>query len=133
SLIFPNRESIKLARAATVQVLSTGMRTGNVTEYAVVRNPGNFRLLYDANGKQIISGQYNDISMTGPYFVLERNGKKGLADSTGKILLQISYDGIGNYDNGFVATLRNQKFGLYNPVSGIDIRPQYDIGLRLYN
>lgn len=133
SIIFQNMESITLARAATVQVLSTGMRTGNVTEYAVVSNPGNFKLLYDANGKQIISGQYNDISMTGPYFVLERNGKKGLADSTGKILLQISYDGIGNYDNGFVATLRNQKFGLYNPVRGIDIRPQYDIGLRLYN
>lgn len=133
SIIFQNMESITLARAATVQVLSTGMRTGNVTEYAVVSNPGNFKLLYDANGKQIISGQYNDISMTGPYFVLERNGKKGLADSTGKILLQISYDGIGNYDNGFVATLRNQKFGLYNPVRGIDIRPQHDIGLRLYN
>lgn len=132
-LIFQNMERIKLAQAASVQILSTGMRSGNVMEYAVVRNPGNFKLLYDAYGRQIVSGQYNDISMTGPYFVLERNGKKGLADSTGKLLLQISYDGIGNYDHGFVATLRNKKFGLYDPVNGIEIRPQYDIGLRLYN
>lgn len=133
-LIFQNMGKVKLAQAATVQILNTGTHTrDSVLEYAVIRNPGNFKMLYDSYGKQIVSGQYNEISMTGPYFVLERNGKKGLADSTGKILLQINYDGIGNYDNGFMATLRNQKFGLYDPVKGIDIKPQYDIGLRPYN
>ena len=132
-LISQNMESVKLAQAATVQILRTGMRTDSVVEYAVVRNPGNFKMLYDSYGKQLVSGQYNDISMIGPYFVLDRDGKKGLADSTGKTLLQISYDGIGNYDNGFLATLRNKKFGLFNSVKGIDIKPQYDIGLRSYN
>src|SRR5690606_25905316 len=132
-LIFQNMESIKLAQAASAQILSTGSLRDSIIEYAVVRNPRNYKLLYDSNGKQIVSGQYNDISMIGPYFILERDGKKGLADSTGNILLQIIFDGIGNYDNGFMATLRNQKFGLYDPIRGIDIKPQYDIGLRLYN
>ncbi len=132
-LIFQNMESIKLAQAASAQILSTGSLRDSIIEYAVVRNPRNYKMLYDSNGKQIVSGQYNDISMIGPYFILERDGKKGLADSTGNILLQIIFDGIGNYDNGFMATLRNQKFGLYDPIRGIDIKPQYDIGLRLYN
>lgn len=133
-LVFQNKEKVKLAKAATVQILKAVMRQGGGTqEYAVVKNPGNFKLLYDTSGKQIISGQYNEINMTGPHFILERNGRKGLVDSTGKVLLPISFDGIGNYDNGFIATLRNQKFGLYSLQKGIEIKPQYDIGLRLYN
>src|SRR5690606_18743770 len=66
-------------------------------------------------------------------FVLDKRGKKGLADSTGNVLLPITYEGIGNYSEGYVSTLKNKKFGLFNSAKNIDIQPDFDVSLKPFH
>lgn len=134
-LLFQDKKRQQLNKSATVQVLRTSHPTTEAPqEYLLVKNPSNYKILFNSRGEQIIAGQYNDISPIGSaFFITERNGKKGLIDSLGKVLLTQSYDGIGNYAGGYITTLKGQKFGLFNPVNNVEINPQYDITVKVYN
>lgn len=135
-LLFQDKQTRQqLNNSATVQVLrSSETRDEAAKEYLLVKNPNNYKILYDPVGKQVIAGQYSDINIIGTdFFITEKSGKKGLVDSLGKVLLTQTYDGIGNYAAGYITTLKGQKFGLFNPANEVEIKPQYDITLKTYN
>ena len=103
-------------------------------EYLLLAGSRNQKLVFNQTGELILDGNYDDVQAIGyEYLILERNGRKGLADRSGNILLNIIYDGIGNYDQGFVSLLRNRRFGILNANKEVLIEPRYDAMLHRYN
>jgi len=59
--------------------------------------------IIDINGKRIFSNFYSNISILNEnYFLIEKNGKQGIADLTGKILLEPIYDEIMETQDKYV-------------------------------
>lgn len=134
-LIFQNGERKPIPTTGEVRVISALNHQGNSgAEILIINNSNNYKILYNQSGKQILTGQYTDINMLGgSYLVLEKYKRKGLADTTGNILIPVIYDGIGNYSGDYIITLKNQKFGMFHKEKAIDISPQYDVILKSYN
>lgn len=134
-VVFGNGDRTLLPKKTEFKVVKANNHLGKPgAEIFVVNNSNNYKTIYNQQGKQIINGRYDDVSMLGiHYIVLERYRRKGLADTTGNILLPVSYDGLGNYTDEDINILKNQKFGLYNRTKGVDISPQYDVILKPYN
>ena|GEM_PF-1285533 len=88
--------------------------------------------LLSLKGQQILPARYTKISLLTPDLIAVQTGKKsGLVDGTGKQILPMLYTAL-NYENGFVSTLKNGKFGLLHLSRGIDIPPQYERIIRPY-
>jgi len=66
------------------------------------------------------------------YLVVTRNGKKGLFLYTGKELLNAKYQGLSNYDNGYITTMLNNKFGLYTYRGDLLLSAKHDKPLKTY-
>ncbi len=132
--IFKTGDRKLLPKKATYKVAKANSHLGKSgAEIFLVNNSNNYKTVYNQSGKEIINGRYDDVSMLGTqYIVLARYNRRGLADTTGNILLPVTYDGIGNYTGEDINILKNQKFGLYNQVKGIEIGPQYDVILKPY-
>ena len=47
-------------------------------------------------------------------FLIEFNGKKGIADLNGEIIIEPEYDGITNYSDKDIILIKDQKFGNFN-------------------
>ncbi len=139
SALFSNGETISLGNSQDkIQILKPTIMSGSIdttaNEFMMLTNKSNFRRIFDNTGKEIISGFYNNVSYLGPNLILlDKNNKKGLADGTGKIVLPIKYDGIGNYNNGYISTLTGTRFGIFNSAKIININPEYDLSLQPYN
>ena len=58
-------------------------------------------------------------------FLIEFNGKKGIADLSGKIILEPDYDGITNQFEDDIILIKDQKFGNFNISSRDIISPSY--------
>lgn len=139
SALFSNGETISLGNIQDkIQILKPTIMSGSIdttaNEFMMITNKSNFRRVFDHTGKEIISGFFNNISYLGPnLLLLDKNNKKGLADDSGKIVLPIKYDGIGNYNNGYISTLIGTRFGVFNQSRNININPEYDLTLQPYN
>src|SRR5690554_646405 len=61
----------------------------------------NIELWDKKSGKRLISGQYDEIKIVpeGRFFELRIQNKKGLANSTGKVIASVKYDHINHFDN----------------------------------
>ncbi|MFW5760260.1 MAG: tetratricopeptide repeat protein [Cyclobacteriaceae bacterium] len=86
--------------------------------------------IYNKHGKKILNGKLDQVAALGNEYFLIAYRNKSLYDTTGTQLLKAIYDGIGNYENGFVSLLRNKKFGIYNKMLGVEISPQYSAMLK---
>ena len=56
--------------------------------------------------------------------------KKGLFHRSGKLALKVKYSAIGNYDNGYVSTLINGKFGIFNFDKNVFLSAKYQKALK---
>jgi hypothetical protein len=92
------------------------------------------RSLYNAQGKKLFSGAFDQISDAGAgIFIVSKKEKKGLVTSVGKILLPIEFDAVGPVNNGVISLLKNMRFGLYQIATKKLIKPAYDKNLIPYN
>lgn len=95
---------------------------------------GNARKVYNQKGRLLEQGRYKEIvAPDDQLLVLKTSRGAAIADSSGTILLKPIYDAVGNYQNGYFATLNNSKFGIFNPYKGVHIPPQYKVALRPYS
>ncbi len=89
--------------------------------------------IYDKNGKSIhVSKSAPEIKAIGNYLCLDRGGKKGLINLAGETLLDIRYDAIGNFKEGYVSVLSRGRFGLFHEENDIFIRPSFTKNIQAY-
>jgi len=62
-----------------------------------------------------------------------KGGEKGLSDSTGRNVLPIKYDAIGDWFDDNVSILKGKKFGLFNYSTRKTIQPTYYRPIKPYN
>lgn len=87
--------------------------------------------LVTVNGRILLSAVYDEISngydLFKKYYVLRKDKVYGLADSTGKLLLPMEYDGIRtNNSYMLIEVTKNGKDGLVNTAGKWLIPPDYD-------
>lgn len=93
-------------------------------------NKGVFKV-FNINGHKIIDGKYSSLEALGrEYLLVEKAGKKGLFHNSGKLALKIRYSAIGNYNNGYLSTLINGKFGIYNFEKNVFLSAKYQKALK---
>ena len=122
------------------KVLVSGYEIGgyysNIKE-VIVKNDKSEWGLIDLDGKIIIPFSDTEISDWGDFFLLEKNGKRGIMDSNGKMIIPMIYEYIDYpYYDTFVVTTNGKK-GLINKFNRFVIEPKYDdldnfLGDRLY-
>lgn len=83
--------------------------------------------LFDpAKSQPLLPPAYDRISLLGhEWLLLERQGRRGVADLNGQILLPLQTQEIG-YADGRVVLVRQQRFGLYDPATGATLAPQWE-------
>lgn len=108
---------------------------GDSLEYIVVTDPKKRLItLYNLKGEKIralTNTQMN--ALYDNFFIVEKNGKKGIMNSSGKIVLATYYDAIGKPKNGIFSLLQRNKFGAFGVNDGFTIRPEYESALSVYN
>ncbi len=88
--------------------------------------------LLSAKGQPILPAKYDKITLwTADLIAVQSGSKWGLMDGNGKQILPVLYTAL-KYENGFISTLKNGKFGLLHMGRGIDLPPQYERIVRPY-
>jgi hypothetical protein len=87
--------------------------------------------VYNIYGVEILDGRYTNVEALGfEYIIAERSGKKGLFHKSGEQVLKTNYNAIGNYDDGYVSTLINGRFGIYNYQKDVFLSTKYEKRLK---
>ena len=102
----------------------------SATEFIAVKLKTGNSQVYNSQGEEILTGKFDHATALGNEYLVVEYRNKALYDTAGNQLLRSIYDGIGNYNNGFVSLLRNKKFGIYNNMLGVEISPKYNAMLR---
>lgn len=93
---------------------------------AVVMNAGKYGII-NQQSEAIVKIDYDNIERLGNLFLLYTQGMIGLADETGTIIKNPSYDSIKALKNGYFLVERNERYGVIDE-SGRDILPtNYEI------
>jgi hypothetical protein len=90
----------------------------------------NYRTLISSTGRTIeLGNRYETFQLQGNRYIIvgNRKGLKGILDLKGKEILKPRYEGIGNFKEGYLALLKNKKFGLFGGEDETLIAPVYDI------
>ncbi|GIV37872.1 MAG: hypothetical protein KatS3mg032_2251 [Cyclobacteriaceae bacterium] len=91
------------------------------------------KALYNAQGQHLFTADVQQILYAGEgYFEATRNNKKGLLGPAGNWVIPAGFDALGPVQNGWVSTLRNNRFGMWNLTIQKEIRPEYDNNLIPY-
>ncbi len=126
-LIFPNYQKIKLGDYKNLRILkSPVIKNQNETaiEFIEIEYDRNRSDTYGINGNLVLKGSNLNLQLLGEeYFKKSYRGKVGLTDTSGQELLKPQFQGIANYDDGYVSLLNNKKFGIYNKRLGIYLKP----------
>lgn len=141
SLFFLNkRQRIPLQSNETVRILRPSFMPDSLAakreQYdKVAVSAGKNMRVYNLEGKLLVQGRYEDVQAPDAALLIlgTDRGTTALADTSGQILLKPTYDGIGNYQQGYLALLKGNRFGTYNPYQQVLINPQYDAAPRPYN
>ncbi len=100
-------------------------------QYLLTKTSKGIYKVFNIHGQKIIDGMYSSIEAMGSeYLLVEKSGKKGLFHGSGKVALKIRYNAIGNYNNGYVSTLINGKFGIYNFKKNVFLSAKYQKALK---
>ena len=144
-LVKDTESSIYLAEGGTVEIgenqkfrlLHSALKenNGDSLEYLVVTDPKKrLTTVYNLKGEKVRALTNTQINaLYGDYFIIEKNGKKGLMNSKGKVVLATYYDAIGKPGNGAFTLLQRNKFGLFMAGNELTIRPEYESALSVYN
>ena len=80
-------------------------------------------MLFRSNWKS----KYSSVDqLSNGLFKIVSQGKCGLANAKGKVLLSPSFDFIGNFYEGLAVAKRNGKYGFVNGAGNISIPCKYD-------
>ncbi len=113
---------------------------GKINRWQIIGDSGNeWILLFDryanlatADGMKRLPSFDGISPVADSLFVLENRGRRSLFHANGTELLPSRYNGIGNYDGRDLSVLRNGRFGVYRPDTGILIEPEFDKILQAY-
>jgi hypothetical protein len=90
--------------------------------------------IFDLRGRKLFTAIFDAIEYAGEgIFVVTRKDKKGLINSSGKILLPPEFDAIGSVKDKVVSLLKGKRFGAYHIGIEKTINPQYDRNLIPYH
>lgn len=100
-------------------------------QYLLTKSKSGIYSVYNINGHRILHGKFQSVGALGrEYLLVEKAGRKGLYHRSSKPALKIRYNAIGNYDNGYVSTLLNGKFGIYNYEKNVFLSAKYQKRLK---
>jgi hypothetical protein len=106
----------------------------NFPRYLLLKKKNQEKEIRSISGRKFFSGKFDFIQSIGDnYFLIRKNEKYGLTDSTGKNLVKPVYDGMANYQKGFITTFNGKYFGLINPERGLEIQPRFSSSPERYN
>ena len=71
----------------------------------------------------------NDV-VSDSLFLIEYEGKKGISNLRGEIVLEPAYDGLTNLDEDNLILIKGEKFGNYSLADGMKIEPKYSSIIR---
>ena len=133
--IFENDSIIDISYSKETRLLEPSnveLKEGEIgAQYLLTKTTKGVYKVFNINGNKIIDGKYNSIEALGKeYLLVEKSGKKGLFHHSGKLALKIRYAAIGNNKNGYVSTLINGKFGIYNFKKGVFLSAKYQKALK---
>jgi len=136
-LIFNNYKKIKLGKYHGIRIIRSSVikeQDEFIVDFVSVDYDKNRSEIFGVEGNLIFKANNSDIQLLGEeYFKRTYRNKVGLIDTSGQVLIKPQYEGIANYENGYVSLLNNKKFGLYNKKLGIYLKPIYDRLLKPYN
>jgi hypothetical protein len=136
-LIFSNYQKIPIENYKNLRILKSPFikdQSETIIEFIEIIYDRNRSETYAIDGNLVLKGSNLNLQLLGEeYFKKSYRGKVGLTDTSGRELLKPQFQGIANYDNGFVSVLNNKKFGIYNKRLGIYLKPAYDRLLKPYN
>ena len=72
-----------------------------------------------------IKGYIPNDAVSDSLFLIEYNGKKGISNLKGEIVLEPQYDGLTNFDENNLILIQGEKFGNYSLSDGKIIAPNY--------
>jgi hypothetical protein len=83
--------------------------------------------LYTQQGVKLLPNYVNNLYILDNEFInFQQNGKYGLVDSSGKVILNPKYDGISNHTGDYKILLNNGKYGLFSPSQKLLLEPNYE-------
>jgi hypothetical protein len=135
-IIFSNRSVIQLENYKGFEILKQAIVSGDehFPEYLLLKKNPPEKEIWSSSGTRLFSGKYDFLQSLGySYFLIKKGEKFGLIDSTGKIIVKTTYDGMANYQSGFITTLNGKFFGLINPGKGLEIPPRFVSSPERYN
>lgn len=123
----------EVKRYQIIKPLSVAADHPDYVEHFLTVNNKDIKRLYNAEGKKILAGRFDEVSVINDnLFIIDNKNKKGLSDSSGQNVLPIENDAIGDYFQEHVSFLRGQKFGLFIYPTRDIIPPEYDKPLKIY-
>jgi hypothetical protein len=136
-LIFTNHQKVELGKFKDLRTIKSSViknQDESIVDFISVEYDRQRSEIYGVHGNLVLKASNSDIQLLGEeYFVKTYRGKEGLSDTAGQLLLKPQFDGIANYDDGYVSLLNNKKFGIYNKRMGIYLKPAYDRLLKPFN
>ena len=73
-----------------------------------------------------IKGYIPNDAVSDSLFLIEYNGKKGISNIKGEIVLEPQYDGLTNFDENNLILIQGEKFGNYSLSEGKTIVPNFN-------
>ena len=133
--LFMNQDTVAVDLSGTdsYRLLRPVRRDGDKEHAYLLVTDGNAKKIYNLRGRLIEQGRYKEVVAPDNQLIMLKTAKgAAIIDSSGTMLLKPVYDAVGNYQDGYFATLEKSKFGIFNPYKNILIPPQYKVALRPY-
>ena len=81
------------------------------------------------NTQQVISSTVAKNIATRTLFIIVQDGKWGLMDKAGQVVVKPQFDYIGDFNEGLARIVVGNKFGFINKTGQIVIKPKFDHAL----
>ncbi len=79
-----------------------------------------------------IKGYIPNDAVSDSLFLIEYNGKKGISNTKGEIILEPQFDGLTNFDENNLILIQGEKFGNYSLTDGKIIFPNFNSIVRAF-
>lgn len=93
----------------------------------LILSDGNKDFLYDYVSGKTINDSYTGYRIIKDNnFIVTKDGKEGIIDVENNIIVDLIYNEIIDYNNGYLVYKENNKYGIINNSNSINIIPKYD-------